>query len=66
MKQETLSQYLFIACLHAQENDVGRSTSQTALEIRLTADLLSLGVKAVQRFYRFFKQAPFDLHAIVR
>lgn len=56
-----LSRYLFIACLHAQEDDVGRSTSQAAFQVGLTANLFSLCIVAVERLHRYFKQAPLDL-----
>lgn len=66
MKQKkTLSRYLFIACLHAQEDDVGRSTSQAAFQVGLTANLFSLCIIAVERLHRFFKEAPLDLRTTV-
>lgn len=55
-----LFQDLFIACLHAQEDDVGRRTSQAAFQVGLTANLFSLCIIAVERLHRFFEQAPFD------
>lgn len=61
-----LSQYLFIACLHAQEDDVSRSAGQTAFQVRWTADLLCLSIKAVEGLYCVFKQAPFNLHTTFR
>lgn len=55
--------YLFIACLHAEEDDVRRCAGQTSFQVRLTPDFFGLHVVGVQRLDRLLEQSPLDLLA---
>lgn len=55
--------YLFVACLHAEEDDVRRRTGQTSLQVRLTSDFFGLHIVGVQRLDRLLEQSPLDLLA---
>ena len=55
------SNYLLVARLHAQEDDISRCTGQTSLQVRLTSDFLGLHVIRVQRLHRLLQQRSLNL-----
>lgn len=55
--------YLFIACLHAEEDDVRRCAGQTSFQVRLTSDFFGLHIVGVQRLDRLLEQSPLNLLA---
>lgn len=55
--------YLFIARLHAEEDDVRRCAGQTSFQVRLTSDFFGLHIVGVQRLDRLLEQSPLNLLA---
>lgn len=53
--------HLLIACLHTEEDDVGSSTGQASLQVRLAPNLLRLGIVVIQHLHRVLEESPFDL-----
>lgn len=47
--------------LHTHEDGVGREAGQTALDVRLASQLLSLSIQVIQRPHRLFKLLFIDL-----
>lgn len=47
--------------LHAEEDEVGRGTSQAALQVGAAPNLLSLCVEAIEGLHRLLKELPLNL-----